>query len=197
MRKKIQDHYAIRAKKEGYLARSVYKLEEIDAKYSIISPGKHILDIGAAPGSWTQYCLKKIGKYGFITAVDLHSLKTSIPDGRGIFIKGDFFSPEYQEAIAHHGPYDSIISDAAPATTGNRTVDTGRSYTLVSDIIANINHLINENGSVVFKLFQGGDEQQLMEQLKEFCRTVKLFKPKASRSESFEIFLVGKQWRTS
>ena len=121
------DSYTLRAHKEGYPARSVYKLEEIQAQFKIIKSGDTLLDVGAAPGSWTLYTHNKLIKgKGTIIAVDLNPLSLNpVPYTVTTYI-GDAFSTEIREKLVLHGPYDAIISDAAPMTTGNRSVDTSR-----------------------------------------------------------------------
>ncbi len=185
------DFYAVRAKKEGYPARSVYKLEEIQTKFHIIHKGGRLLDIGAAPGSWTLYALKLLQGSGFITAVDLNPLSVANLPKNAIFLQGDVTHTEIQERLADHGPYDLVMSDAAPHTTGNRTVDAGRSFQLVWDILDVASRLLRPQGSVVVKIFQGGDEKQILERLREEYATAKAFKPKASRKVSIETYCIG------
>ncbi len=186
------DYYAQLAKKEGYPARSVYKLQEIQQKFSVIPPRGKILDIGASPGSWTIYVLKLLGKKGSVTAVDLQPLHSDIKSGNLLFFQGDAFSKEFKTMAEKNGPYNTVISDAAPSTTGNRTVDTGRSGALAEKVIETARQLLVPGGDLVIKIFQGGDEQELLSTVKKDFTRAKLFKPKASRKESFEIFLIGK-----
>lgn len=186
------DYYTKKARQEGYPARSVYKLEEIQQKYRILNRGDCVLDVGAAPGSWTLYTHRKLLKgSGKIVAVDLKPLELpGIPAGV-VPIVGDAFSPENQREIASHGPFDAIISDAAPATTGNRSVDTLRSQQLAESVLALASEHLKTHGNLVVKLFQGGGEQELLKLMRTVFMKVKPFKPKACRSESFEIFLIG------
>ncbi len=186
------DYYAQLAKKEGYPARSVYKLQEIQQKFSVIPLQGKILDIGAAPGSWTMYVLKLLKGRGSVTAVDLQPLHPDIKSDNLLFFQGDAFSKEFTAIAEENGPYNTVISDAAPSTTGNRTVDTGRSGALAAKVIETAQQLLVPEGDVVIKIFQGGDEQELLSTVKKYFTRAKLFKPKASRKESFEIFLIGK-----
>ena len=185
------DHYSLRARKEGYAARSVYKLQEIQRKHSVISSGGRVLDIGAAPGSWTQFSRSIVGPSGLVVAVDLSPL----PDLEGLSnvtaIIGDIYDPAILAQLAARGPFDAVISDAAPQTTGNRTVDTSRSAALVEHVVSLCAKLLREGGAMVAKLFQGGEEQALLAQVRSQFTTGRLVKPPASRSESFEVFLVG------
>ncbi len=184
------DHYTIRAKKDGYPARSIFKLEELNQKFGIFRKNSRILDVGAAPGSWSLYCLRKTGPDSIVAAVDLKEL-TIKPDKRLFFWQGDFFDEKIQAEIGEKGPYDAVISDAAPSTTGNRTVDAGRSYSLAEGIIGMIPVFLSEGGNFTIKIFQGGDEKALAEMLSPDFETVKIFKPKACRKESFETYLTG------
>jgi 23S rRNA (uridine2552-2'-O)-methyltransferase len=154
-------------------------LEEIDRKFRLIAPGSRILDIGSAPGSWTMYCLKKAGKKGLVASVDLKELTIDKSDNRLVFIKGDFFDKAVQDSLLSEGPFDTVVSDAAPSTTGNRTVDTGRSFTLAAEIIEIAEKMLKPGGNLIIKIFQGGDEKELVEMLSKKFETAKIFKPKA------------------
>ena len=189
------DFYAEKARKEGYPARSVYKLEEIQKKFNIIRPGHKIIDVGASPGSWTMYALKMTKGTGLVVGADLKpmSLKRSYPNF--FFMQGDIFKEETISFLAEKGPYDTILSDAAPSTTGNRTIDTGRSYSLVERIIGLSDSLLNRGGSMVLKIFQGGDEKELFEYMKTIFESVKIFKPKSVRKESFETYFIAKGYK--
>ena len=190
MRKK-PDYYADRAKKEGYPARSVYKLEEFQNKFNIYKKGQAILDLGAAPGSWSLYIARKTKCACTITAVDLKELNLNKIPRCLNFYQGDFLSPEIQEKLREQGPYDAVISDAAPATTGNRTVDTGRSFTLAEEVMSIADKHLKTGGNFVCKVFQGGDEKELLDRLKGKYEKAKALKPKACRKDSFETFLIG------
>lgn len=188
------DFYTDKAKKMGYPARSVFKLEEIDKKYKLCGKGRAILDIGAAPGSWSLYCLRKLKNSGTICAVDLqeiHHPRLS-QDPAVMLIRGDVTGPSVYETIAAGAPFDLILSDAAPNTTGNKTVDSGKSFRLVSDIFSTFLPLLGEGGDILVKIFQGGDEERLLADLRRNFTLVKGIKPKASRNSSFELFLLGK-----
>ncbi|HHU88159.1 MAG: SAM-dependent methyltransferase [Sphaerochaetaceae bacterium] len=191
-RRDIADHYTLRAHKEGYPARSVYKLEEINEKNQIIKVGDTVLDVGAAPGSWTLYTHRQLIKgKGLIVAVDLNPLELNAIPHTVISYTGDAFSPEIREKLISHGPYDAIISDAAPKTTGVRTVDTSRSEYIGEQILLLAEEHLKRGGNLVFKLFQGGGEQELLTKMRSLFAKAKILKPKASRQDSFEIFLIG------
>lgn len=185
------DHFTVRAKREGYPARSVYKLEELQEKYRLIVPGMNVLDLGAAPGSWSLYVLKQLKGKGGVTAVDLSPLE-ALTGRSGVYpLRGDFTHPDIRSLIEERGPYDCILSDAAPGTTGNRTVDTGRSYTLALSILGFVSEMLEPGGSSVIKIFQGGEERELLERMRGMFDSARQMKPKASRKESFEVFLIG------
>jgi 23S rRNA (uridine2552-2'-O)-methyltransferase len=191
-RRDTADFYTLRARKEGYPARSVYKLEEIQKQFTIIKKGDTVLDVGAAPGSWTLYTsnvlLKGVGK---IVAVDLNPLSINPIPHTVISYVGDAFGNEIRLKLIEHGPYDAIISDAAPLTTGNRGVDTARSEHLAEQVILLGSEHLKAGGNLVVKLFQGGGEQELMKRIRTLFTRAKIVKPKACRDDSFEIYLVG------
>ena len=186
------DSYTQRAHKEGYPARSVYKLEEINTKDKIIKPGDSVLDVGAAPGSWTLYTHRMLIKgKGRIVSCDLNPLSLDPVPPTVTEITGDAFSKEIREQLTALGPYDAIISDAAPMTTGNRTVDTSRSEHLAEEVLRLAMEQLKEGGNLVIKIFQGGGEAEILKQMRMLFTKAKAFKPKASRDDSFEIFLIG------
>ncbi|HDQ14398.1 MAG TPA: RlmE family RNA methyltransferase [Sediminispirochaeta sp.] len=191
MDRRKPDHYTQKAKKAGYPARSVYKLEEIQTKYRLLRPKQRVLDIGAAPGSWSMYAAEQVSPQGSVVAVDLQDCR--IPDSyRQITIlKGDAFSPELTEAIKARGPYNVVLSDAAPATTGNRTIDSTASAALAEQCLLLAPSILRPPGALVIKIFQGGEEQELIRRLRQIFKSVKPFKPKSSRKNSFEIFLIA------
>lgn len=186
------DFYSKKARKEGFPARSVYKLEEIQQKLKIMKPGQKVLDIGAAPGSWTLYTQKRIlGPKGSIVSIDLKPLSLNPLPQNVTFFQGDAFSEEMQSRLRDLGPFDTVISDAAPATTGNRSVDTLRSAALAESVIACAEENLKSHGNLVLKIFQGGGEQDIIKMMRGIFNKVKPLKPKACRDESFEIFLIG------
>jgi len=185
------DFYALKAKKEGYMARSVYKLEEIQNKTHLIKEGYRVLDIGASPGSWTQFCLRLLKGRGAVIAADLKPLGKFAAKGELHFIQGDVFSEEVRGSLSELGPFDVIISDAAPSTSGNRLMDTRRSYYLVEQILDFTLIWLKPGGNFTVKVFQGGDETEIFERMKTEFNQVKKLKPKAVRKESFEYYLIG------
>lgn len=190
-RRREQDHLARRAQAEGYQARSVYKLEAIDARYGLFAAagrGAAVLDLGAAPGSWTQFAAQRGME---VTAVDLQAMQVA----GATCLQADFTDEAVVADLAQRGPFALVLSDAAPATTGNRLVDTGRSEALVESAVTNLPRWLAGGGSCVFKIFQGGGEQELLKLLRSRFGKAALFRPKAVRSESFETYLVGIGYR--
>ncbi len=188
---RLSDHYTQRAKKEGYPARSVYKLEEIQQKFQIIHTKDKVLDVGAAPGSWTLYCIRELlGPSGEVVAVDLqdHGMG-SLPE-RVSFYLGDAFAPEVQQKITEHGVFDTIICDAAPNTTGTKMVDVLRSQALVESLIYSTGKLLKPHGNMVIKIFQGGDEREINDLLRQAFTKTKRFKPQACRKDSYETYII-------
>lgn len=183
------DFYSKKAKKEGYFARSIYKLEEIQKKYNLFKKGQKILDIGCAPGSWSQYVLSQIGVNGFLVGIDFKEIKVSAANA--IFIKGDFLKEENQLEIKKYAPFDGIISDMAPDTTGDKYTDNIRSSLLVEEALNFSFKNLKKGGFFIAKIFQGGDEKEIMEKIKKAFVNGRWFKPKSSRSISNEIFIVA------
>ena len=186
------DFYTLKARAEGYPARSVYKLEEMQQHFSLIKAGDTVLDVGASPGSWTLYVKRNfLSTRGRIVAVDLNPLSLSpLPEGV-MEVVGDAFSPEIRKELIAHGPYDVIISDAAPQTSGIRSVDTSRSEALCEAVIFLAEEQLKEGGNLVVKLFQGGGQEALITEMRRLFDRVKPYKPKACRDDSFEVYLVG------
>ncbi len=186
------DSYTQRAHREGYPARSVYKLEEINASHHLIKPGDRVLDVGAAPGSWTLYTHRELIKgKGSIVAIDLNPLRLDPVPPTVTALVGDAFSKENREKLVELGPYDCIISDAAPMTTGNRTVDTTRSEWLAEQVVFLAEEQLAAHGNLVIKIFQGGGQEQVLKKMRSIFTKAKAFKPKACRDDSFEIYLIG------
>lgn len=185
------DFWSKKAFSEGYPARSVYKLEEMDEKFGLIKKGAKILDLGAAPGSWTTFALRCLAGTGFVTAVDLSPLAKDVKADNLVFFQGDLCASSIQAEVQKNGPFDLIICDAAPATTGVRTVDTARSSALVELAIFYAERMLQKDGNFVVKIFQGGDQQIFLQSLRKIFNQAKGFKPTACRTESFETYLVG------
>jgi len=185
------DFWSKKAFSEGYPARSVYKLKEMDEKFGLIHKNTRVLDLGAAPGSWTTYVLRALDGGGHITSVDLSPLAKDVKGENLSFFQGDLYAPAIRDSVQKLGPYNLVICDAAPATTGSRTVDTARSSGLVEMAIWYAEQMLIPGGNFVVKIFQGGDQQEFLKKLRTLFVTARGFKPEACRAESFETYLVG------
>jgi len=189
--KKIKDHYFHKAKKDGYAARSVYKIEEIDKKYRIIRTGNKVLDLGCSPGSWLQYASRKVGNSGQVLGVDLRPVNISLPTHVKV-IRADIFEVTDEDLKIKEGQADVILSDMAPKTSGIRTTDVQRSFDLNKKVLYIANDILCPEGSLLVKAFQGKLFDELCYEFKKMFVDVKLCKPKSSRSESLEIFILGR-----
>ena len=185
------DFWSQKAFKEGYPARSVYKLKEMDEKFGFLKKNAAVLDLGAAPGSWTVYLMRNLGAGGKVVSCDLNELSKSVNGENLVFFKGDLNSKEIREKIKGEGPFDLVVCDAAPLTTGNRTVDTARSEGLVEMAVWYAEAMLKSGGNFCVKIFQSGAQQKYLQKMREIFQTAKGFKPEACRRESFETYLVG------
>ena len=194
--KEYRDHYFLKAKRENYPARSVYKLKELDAKFRLLKPGMKVLDLGAAPGSWSLGVAEKVGSKGLVLACVIHSTETAFPP-QVLFMQEDVFqrSAAFEAKLAELGPFDLVISDMAPRTTGTRFTDQARSLELTLEALAVACLHLKQGGNFVVKIFMGPDIQDLLTPMRKAFSSVKSFKPKSSRAESKEIFFTGLGFR--
>lgn len=187
--KKVQDHYFQRAKKEGFPARSVYKLQEAQKSYRFLHQGHAVLDLGAAPGSWTKYAAKLVGRQGLVVAVDIQPLA---PSGDNvIFLQEDIFTLESEELKALCPAFDVVLSDVAPKTTGRRDVDHLRSVAMAEAALELAIQILRPGGTFFCKVFQGSDFPTFRSRCTKSFQTLRVFKPRSSRPESVEVFLLG------
>jgi 23S rRNA (uridine2552-2'-O)-methyltransferase len=195
---KKPDFWALKAQKEGYPARSVYKLKEIDDKYHLFKPDIRVLDLGAAPGSWSLYILRLYAKSTvLLAAADLLPLSRRFDNGLFsrkdfFFIQGDFTDSVIKGELTRRGPYTTIISDAAPATTGSRTVDALRSLALAEEVLYYAKESLEPGGNLALKVFQGEGAAALLKRIRGQFDSAKSFKPAACRKDSFETYFIGK-----
>ncbi|MBR0032172.1 MAG: RlmE family RNA methyltransferase [Treponema sp.] len=185
------DFWSRKAFSEGYPARSVYKLKEIDEKFGMIKKNFKVLDLGSSPGSWTTFLLRTLDGSGKVVSCDLNPLSKDVKGDNLVFIQGDLTDNAIVESIKSHGPFDLVVCDAAPLTTGNRVVDTARSQGLVKMAIWYAQIMLKSGGNFAVKVFQNGDQQSLLKSMREIFASAKGFKPVACRSESFETYLIG------
>lgn len=185
------DFWSRKAFSEGYPARSVYKLQEIDEKFGFLKKNYKVLDLGAAPGSWTTFILRKMEGSGKVVSCDLNELSKSVKGDNLVFIQGDLQEKSIVDKIKAEGPFDLVVCDAAPLTTGNRVVDTARSLGLVKMAVWYAEIMLKQGGNFCVKIFQNGDQQSILKKMREVFTQAKGFKPKACRTESFETYLIG------
>ncbi len=189
---KPNDHFAKKAKKENYVARSVYKLQEIDKKYRVLHAGDQVLDLGASPGSWSQYASEKIGEKGRLLGIDLKKVFLSMPNS--VFMKGDILTLDFGPVLEKHGftqPFDVIISDMAPDTTSSRFTDQMKSLELCEMALDTAHRLLKPGGHFVCKIFDSGDAMGFRDDLKKCFNTVQLLRPKSTQQSSKEFFMIG------
>ena len=187
-----KDHYFQRAKQRGFRARSAFKLEELVQRFGLLRAGARVLDLGAAPGGFLQVIARTVGPSGLAVGVDLVPLRpfTEAWVRTGVV---DVLAEDAQERIeaVAPGPYDAVLSDMAPKTTGVRATDEARSVRLAERALELARALGKPGSSFVTKLFMGGDFESFRGRLREDYREVKVVRPEATRSASVEIYLVG------
>jgi len=184
------DHYARRARNEKWLARSVYKLKEIDRRYNLIRQGYRLLDLGCYPGSWSQYCTKRVGPKGEVVGMDLKSPdRFSASNFR--FIKADVSTLDPEWLAEEIGPRDAVLSDLAPQTTGVRVADTGRSMELAEKALGIALAVLRKKGHFLCKVFEGEDLKSLRGEFSESFDQIRLIRPSAVRKGSREVYLLG------
>ncbi|WP_028321330.1 SAM-dependent methyltransferase [Desulfatiglans anilini] len=184
------DHYARRAREENWLARSVYKLQEIDRRFKIIRKGNRILDLGCYPGSWSQYALRTAGPQGHVAGIDLKKPER-LSALKFQFIQADIFSIDIQTLQQNLGPRDVVLSDLAPQTTGAPATDTSRSLALSEQALKIAEAVLERSGRFVCKLFEGGEIKDFQASVADRFERVRLFRPQATRKRSREIYLIG------
>ncbi|HET6469368.1 MAG TPA: RlmE family RNA methyltransferase [Geminicoccaceae bacterium] len=186
LERQLNDPYVQRAKREGWRARSIYKLEEIDAQFRLLRKGARVLDLGAAPGSWSQYAARRGAR---VVAVDLLPVD---PIGGVELVQGDFLDPEVQAELVRRlaGPADLVLSDMAPAATGQRAVDRLRAEGIGEAVLDFAARVLRPGGACLLKLVKGA-EAPLVARAKGEFRSTRLLRPKATRSDSSEIFLLA------
>ena len=191
--KQRRDIYVRRSKVEGYRARSVYKLIEIDEKFKIFKGGINVIDIGAAPGSWSQYA-SKITKSGKVISIDLKKMEEIQNTTQ---IQGDFTDLEVQEKIKSHlkKGSDVVMSDMAVNTTGIKNIDSIQTGELCKEALIFSKDVISEKGFFISKIFMGSTFNEIVALGKKFFKDVKVFKPKSSRKDSKESFIICKNLR--
>ena len=183
------DQFVKKAKQLGYINRAAFKLEEIEQKYKIIEHSREILELGSSPGGWTQVILNynpKVNMFCF----DLLDMK--INNQRIAFFKEDFLKYNFTN---FKNKFDLVLSDVAPNTTGHQSTDHLRISQLIYEVIDRLEIILKKQGSFIFKIWKGEEEKEIIKMLKKIFDTVEYFKPKSSRQESSEIFIISRGFR--
>ena len=197
LERQLNDPYVAQAKREGYRSRAAYKLIEIDDKYRFLKPGLTVVDLGAAPGGWSQIAAKRVGAAsgkGKVVAIDLLEMP-EIPGA--IFAQLDFLSQDAPEKLREMigGRADVVLSDMSPNTTGHRKTDQLRILGLVEGATAFAAEVLTPGGTFVAKVFQSGADAELVAQLKRDFASVKHVKPASSRKDSSERYVLAMGFR--
>ena len=193
---KVKDHYFKKAKKDNFLARSIYKLEELDQKYKIIDKGDHVVDFGYHPGSWVQYISRKV-KEGSVTGIDIKPVNKKLLSESGnirLYEKSIFDITSTAE-LGRDEMFDAVVSDMAPNTTGIRSVDQDRSLNLVEAVFEILPIFLKKDGNFVIKVFDSSQAQAFLRDNKKIFKEYYQLKPKSTRSVSKEFFAIGKGFR--
>jgi 23S rRNA (uridine2552-2'-O)-methyltransferase len=194
LQRQLNDPYVMRAKKEGLRSRAAYKLIEMDERYHLLKPGQKILDLGAAPGGWSQYAVKKVGSNGRVVGIDLLDIDP-IPGVE--FTIMDFLAEDAPDRLKDMlgGLADGVMSDMAANTTGHKKTDHLKIIGLAELAIHFATEVLAPGGFFVAKVFQGGTEGELLTLLKRDFKTVRHVKPEASRAGSAELYVLATGFR--
>jgi len=194
---KKKEHFYQEAKRVGYRARSAFKLQQIQKRFHLIPKNGIVVDLGAAPGGWSQVAKELVGEQGIVIGIDLSSIKPS--DGI-IFLQGDVTKPttldELKELIGGKNP-DVVLSDMSPDISGNYSVDQARSAWLCDNALHVATHLLRPGGHFICKIFEGEDTKAFLEKIKQHFMVVKIFSPEASRKSSSEVYIVAKSFKNT
>jgi 23S rRNA (uridine2552-2'-O)-methyltransferase len=194
LERQIRDPYVARAKREGFRSRAAYKLAEIDDKYRLLKPGTRVVDLGAAPGGWSEIAARRVGTGGRVLAIDILDMK---PIAGVEFLKLDFLdatAPQWLKDLLG-GQADLVLSDMAANATGHRQTDHIRIMALAEAAAHFAREVLAPGGSFLCKVLQGGTEVALLAELKRDFASVKHVKPQASRSDSAELYLLARGFR--
>ena len=183
------DQFVKKAKQLGYINRAAFKLEEIEQKYKIIEHSREILELGSSPGGWTQVILNYNSKTN-ITCFDLLDMK--INNQSIAFYREDFLKYNFTNL---KNKFDLVLSDVAPNTTGHQSTDHLRISQLIYEVINRLEIILKKQGSFIFKIWKGEEEKEIIYMLKKIFDKVEYFKPKSSRQESSEIFIISRGFR--
>jgi 23S rRNA (uridine2552-2'-O)-methyltransferase len=195
LKEHFADPFVQRAQSEGWRSRAVFKLEEIDRRVKLLKPGAVCLDLGAAPGAWSQYAARRVGARGRVVATDI----LPMPELPGVeFVQGDFREPEVFDRVLHLLPerqVDVLLSDMAPNLSGVDAIDQPRTIHLAELALEMAGRILKPGGNALIKVFQGSGFVELLQDARRQFGRVKLLKPEASRSRSPEMYLLAMQFR--
>jgi len=192
LKEHFDDYYVNKAKQDGFRSRAIYKLQEIDEKDKLFCHGMNVIDLGAAPGGWSQWTTHKVGESGRVFALDILPVE---PFAGVTFIQGDFQKDEVYNALVDAldgGEVDLVMSDMAPNMTGNKGIDISRSMYLVELSVDLADQVLKKNGDLLMKVFQGEGYDKLLLGLKQKYKKVITRKPKASRPRSKEVYVLAR-----
>ena len=194
LERQIRDPYVARAKREGFRSRAAYKLTELDDKYRLLKPGTRVVDLGAAPGGWSEIAARRVGAGGRVLAIDILDMK---PIAEVEFLKLDFLDATAPQRLKDllGGQADLVLSDMAANATGHRQTDHNRIMALAEAAAHFAREVLAPGGSFLCKVLQGGTEAALLAELKRDFASVKHVKPPASRSDSAELYLLARGFR--
>lgn len=190
---KVKDFYYQKAKKENFLARSIFKLEEIDLKHKILQKSSHVLDLGYYPGSWIQYVASKVSKNGFVVGIDIQPVNKKLNCLENVTLyEKSIFDVESVEDLGVDDLFDVVLSDMAPKTSGIKLVDQSKSLELVEMVFVLLPKVLKEGGNFVIKVFESHSAQEFLKNQRKLFKECHYIRPKSTRSTSKEFFFVAK-----
>lgn len=192
-KKSRHDRFFKKARKQGYRARAVFKLEEIDRKLDFIGKGARVLDLGCSPGSWLQYCRRRAGRSAELVGIDVNELREPVPGAR--ILCGDVHQVDVAELLGDIEAFDVVLSDMAPNTTGIRNVDQARSEALFERALIIAEETLAPGGNFLGKLFQGPAFNDLVKRCRQGFTRVKIMKPEGSRTRSIEQYVIAQGYK--
>ena len=194
LERQLNDPYVIQAQRQGYRSRAAFKLSELDEKYRLLKKGTRVVDLGAAPGGWTQISLEKLGPSGKVVAIDISPIE---PIGTAVILEGDMRDPDTAVRLtrALGGAADLVLSDMAAPASGHTATDHLRIIALVETALDFAEEVLAPGGSFVAKVLQGGTEREMLARLKRAFKQVHHSKPAASRKDSAEMYVVAMGYR--
>jgi 23S rRNA (uridine2552-2'-O)-methyltransferase len=195
-RERKREKYYKMAKKQDYRSRASFKLIQLDRKFKIIRKGDSVVDLGAAPGGWSQVALEAVGEKGLVVGVDLNKIRT-FPEENFREVRGDFTQVDVIQEIAKilQGKTQVILSDASPQLSGIKDLDQLRSIDLARNVLKICNKILKNNGKLIMKVFQGEGFPELLKDVKKYFRMVKTTKPPSSRKGSVEMYIVARGFK--